>query len=224
MRDDAKINVPRLWFMSWYDVSVGPNLELYNYVRKTASPAVANEQWAIIAPVAHCSYTRATADTIAVPYNDLTAVDAVFAAPALAIVEVEEAAQKLILRERILDVDASAHRNIHDGRRDSLDHRGEARHFVARRLRRGRRGGEDQHGDGRCSRTLQGFSREKIDHVTPCDRNGPLVRRAPIRAEAQLSGSVARRCNRSGLTCRGPPACENLWTSCALAWDSLGIS
>jgi hypothetical protein len=50
--------------MSWYDVSVGPNLALYNHVRKTASPEVASEQWAIIAPVAHCSYTRATADTV----------------------------------------------------------------------------------------------------------------------------------------------------------------
>jgi putative CocE/NonD family hydrolase len=64
IHDDTKINVPGLWFMSWYDVSVGPNLELFNYVRKTASPAVANQQWAVIAPVAHCSYTRATADTI----------------------------------------------------------------------------------------------------------------------------------------------------------------
>jgi putative CocE/NonD family hydrolase len=62
--DDEKLNVPGLWFMSWYDVSVGPNLALYNHVRKTASPNVATEQWAIIAPVAHCSYTRATADTI----------------------------------------------------------------------------------------------------------------------------------------------------------------
>jgi len=62
--DDQKINVPGLWFMSWYDVSIGPNLELYNYVRKTASPQVASEQWAVIAPVAHCSYTRATEDTI----------------------------------------------------------------------------------------------------------------------------------------------------------------
>ena len=62
--DSEKINVPGLWFMSWYDVSIGPNLELYNYVRRTASPAVANEQWAIIAPVAHCSYTRATEDTM----------------------------------------------------------------------------------------------------------------------------------------------------------------
>ena len=50
--------------MSWYDVSVGPNLALYNYVRKTAKPGVADQQWAIIAPVAHCSYTRATEDTV----------------------------------------------------------------------------------------------------------------------------------------------------------------
>ncbi len=62
--DDQKLNVPGLWFMSWYDVSVGPNLALYNHVRQTAPPAVANEQWAVIAPVAHCSYTRATADTV----------------------------------------------------------------------------------------------------------------------------------------------------------------
>jgi len=64
VHDDMKINVPGLWFMSWYDVSVGPNLALYNHVRKTASPEVTDQQWAIIAPVAHCAYTRATADTI----------------------------------------------------------------------------------------------------------------------------------------------------------------
>ena len=62
--DDMTLNVPGLWFMSWYDVSVGPNLALYNHVRATASPDVANQQWAIIAPVAHCSYTRTTADTV----------------------------------------------------------------------------------------------------------------------------------------------------------------
>ena len=58
------LNVPGLWFMSWYDVSVGPNLALYNHVRKTAKADVADQQWAIIAPVAHCAYTRATEDTI----------------------------------------------------------------------------------------------------------------------------------------------------------------
>jgi len=62
--DDQKLNVPGLWFMSWYDVSVGPNLALYNHVRATADAGVRDAQWAVIAPVAHCSYTRATADTI----------------------------------------------------------------------------------------------------------------------------------------------------------------
>jgi uncharacterized protein len=62
--DDMKINVPGLWFMSWYDVSVGPNLATYNYVRRTADPAVANQQYAIIAPTLHCSYKRATENTV----------------------------------------------------------------------------------------------------------------------------------------------------------------
>ncbi|HEY8133853.1 MAG TPA: CocE/NonD family hydrolase [Thermoanaerobaculia bacterium] len=62
--DDMKLKLPGFWFMSWYDVSIGPNLALYNLVRKTASPEIANQQWAIIAPVGHCGYRRATADTI----------------------------------------------------------------------------------------------------------------------------------------------------------------
>jgi putative CocE/NonD family hydrolase len=62
--DDQFLNVPGLWFMSWYDVSVGPNLALYNYVRRTARPDIAALQWAVIAPVAHCSYTRATENTV----------------------------------------------------------------------------------------------------------------------------------------------------------------
>ena len=62
--DSMPINIPGLWFMSWYDVSVGPNLAMYNHVRKTAKGAAANQQWAIIAPVAHCGYTRATEHTV----------------------------------------------------------------------------------------------------------------------------------------------------------------
>ena len=62
--DNMKINIPGFWFMSWYDVSVGPNLALYNYVRRTASPEIANQQYAVIAPTLHCSYTRATEDTV----------------------------------------------------------------------------------------------------------------------------------------------------------------
>ena len=62
--DDKAINVPGLWFMSWYDISVGPNLALYDHVRRTARPGVAEQQWAVIAPVGHCGYTRATEDTV----------------------------------------------------------------------------------------------------------------------------------------------------------------
>ncbi|HET9984549.1 MAG TPA: CocE/NonD family hydrolase [Longimicrobiales bacterium] len=62
--DDMKIAVPGLWFMSWYDVSVGPNLATYNHVRRTAGPEVADEQYAIIAPTLHCSYKRATENTV----------------------------------------------------------------------------------------------------------------------------------------------------------------
>jgi putative CocE/NonD family hydrolase len=79
--DDMKINVPGFWFMSWYDVSIGPNLAAYNYVRKTARPEIGNEQYAVIAPTLHCSYTRATEDTVVgerhmgdarLDYNSLT--------------------------------------------------------------------------------------------------------------------------------------------------------
>ena len=62
--DDMRIDVPGLWFMSWYDVSVGPNLATYNHVRRTASPQVANQQYAVIAPTLHCSYKRATENTV----------------------------------------------------------------------------------------------------------------------------------------------------------------
>jgi hypothetical protein len=37
---------------------------VYNLVRKTAKGAAANQQWAIIAPVGHCAFTRATEHTI----------------------------------------------------------------------------------------------------------------------------------------------------------------
>jgi uncharacterized protein len=62
--DNMPLNLPGLWYMSWYDVSAGPNLEMFNHVRKTAKPEVADQQWAIIAPVAHCAFTRATENTI----------------------------------------------------------------------------------------------------------------------------------------------------------------
>jgi putative CocE/NonD family hydrolase len=62
--DSMKINVPGLWFMSWYDVSIGPNLATYNFVRKTAKPKIADEQYAVIAPTGHCGYFRANEHTV----------------------------------------------------------------------------------------------------------------------------------------------------------------
>ncbi len=62
--DDMPFDVPALWFMSWYDVSVGPNLAMFNHARDVASPHVADRQFAVIAPVLHCSYSRATEETV----------------------------------------------------------------------------------------------------------------------------------------------------------------
>ncbi|MGA2249931.1 CocE/NonD family hydrolase [Terracidiphilus sp.] len=62
--DNQRINIPGLWLMTWYDVSVAPNLAAYNHVRQTADPAVADEQYAVIAPMPHCSYKRATEHTM----------------------------------------------------------------------------------------------------------------------------------------------------------------
>lgn len=62
--DDMTINVPGFWFMSWYDVSIGPNLAAYNRVRQTARPEIAKEQYAVIAPTLHCQYKRATESTV----------------------------------------------------------------------------------------------------------------------------------------------------------------
>ncbi|MBB3226472.1 hypothetical protein FHW69_001062 [Luteibacter sp. Sphag1AF] len=62
--DTMSIKKPGLWFMSWFDVSVSPNLAAYNHVRATAPKAVADQQYAIIAPSLHCGYTRATEHTM----------------------------------------------------------------------------------------------------------------------------------------------------------------
>jgi len=79
--DNMNINVPGFWFMSWYDVSVGPNLAAYNFVRTHAKGDIANQQYAVIAPTLHCGYRRATENTIVgersmgdarLNYDDLT--------------------------------------------------------------------------------------------------------------------------------------------------------
>lgn len=63
--DDEPFGVPSLWFMSWYDVSIGPNLALFNHVLHNAEDAeVRDNQFAIVAPVGHCAYTRASEETV----------------------------------------------------------------------------------------------------------------------------------------------------------------
>jgi len=64
-RDDMPFGVPSLWYMSWFDVSVSPNLELFNHVTHKAKDAeVRANQYAVIAPVGHCAYRRSTEQTI----------------------------------------------------------------------------------------------------------------------------------------------------------------
>ena len=62
--DDMGWGVPALWFNSWYDVSISPNLELFNHARSTTTdPEAAANQYAVIAPVTHCAYSRLGKDT-----------------------------------------------------------------------------------------------------------------------------------------------------------------
>jgi putative CocE/NonD family hydrolase len=63
--DDMGFGVPSFWFASWYDVSISPNLALFNHVRNNAEDAeVRDNQYMVIAPVLHCRYTRATENTM----------------------------------------------------------------------------------------------------------------------------------------------------------------
>ncbi|HMR57728.1 MAG TPA: CocE/NonD family hydrolase, partial [Cyclobacteriaceae bacterium] len=63
--DNMPFNTPSFWFVSWYDVSSGPNIELFNHVRKNAKDQkVRDSQYLIIAPTLHCAYTRSTENTV----------------------------------------------------------------------------------------------------------------------------------------------------------------
>jgi putative CocE/NonD family hydrolase len=72
--DDMEIGVPSFWFASWFDVSVTPNLALFNHVRNnTKDKSVRDNQYLVIAPTLHCRYTRATENTMV---GDLNVGDA----------------------------------------------------------------------------------------------------------------------------------------------------
>ena len=63
--DDMELAVPSFWFASWYDVSITPNIALFNHVRNNAKDAeIRDNQYLVIAPTLHCGYTRAKENTI----------------------------------------------------------------------------------------------------------------------------------------------------------------
>lgn len=57
--DDEEFGVPTFWFNSWFDVSQGPNLALFNHVRANAGDAAVRDgQFVLIAPTLHCGFYR----------------------------------------------------------------------------------------------------------------------------------------------------------------------
>ncbi len=63
--DSMELGVPSFWFASWYDVSVAPNLALFNHVRNNSKDKeIRDNQYLVIAPTLHCGFTRATENTV----------------------------------------------------------------------------------------------------------------------------------------------------------------
>ncbi len=63
--EDMGWGVPALWFDTWYDVSIGPNLELFNVARAAHTDKQASDnQYAVVAPMPHCQYARLGPDTV----------------------------------------------------------------------------------------------------------------------------------------------------------------
>ncbi|NAS13243.1 CocE/NonD family hydrolase [Poritiphilus flavus] len=63
--DNMEIGTPGFWFASWYDVSISPNIALFNHLRANAKdPEIRENQYLVIAPTLHCGYKRATANTV----------------------------------------------------------------------------------------------------------------------------------------------------------------
>ncbi|MCY3972080.1 MAG: CocE/NonD family hydrolase [Acidobacteria bacterium] len=58
--DDEPFGVPALWANSWYDLSVSPNLALYEHARENADAEVRDHQYMVIAPSLHCNMYRLT--------------------------------------------------------------------------------------------------------------------------------------------------------------------
>lgn len=63
--DNEPFGVPSLWLNSWYDVSIGPNLELFNHAVERGTDAEArSNQYLIVAPTPHCRFQNSEGDVI----------------------------------------------------------------------------------------------------------------------------------------------------------------
>ncbi len=63
--DDMDFGAPALWMISWYDISISPNLALVDHVRRSAKdPKIADNQFVVVAPVNHCAFRRSAKDTV----------------------------------------------------------------------------------------------------------------------------------------------------------------
>lgn len=60
--DTMEIEVPGLWFVSWYDISVGPNIALFNHLRENSENK--DDHYLIIAPTLHCEFENSTENTV----------------------------------------------------------------------------------------------------------------------------------------------------------------
>ncbi len=63
--DNEPWGVPALWMNSWYDISQGPNLALFNHIRDNAEDSeVRDGQYVVIAPTPHCRFQTEDRETI----------------------------------------------------------------------------------------------------------------------------------------------------------------
>lgn len=62
--DGDTFGVPALWAFSWYDISVAPNVALYNHARNsTSTDRARGNQHMIIGPLPHCQFGRETKES-----------------------------------------------------------------------------------------------------------------------------------------------------------------
>lgn len=60
--DDMPLDKPAYWWVSWYDVSVSPNIALFKHLRKTSKEK--DNQYLVISPALHCRYSGSENTTI----------------------------------------------------------------------------------------------------------------------------------------------------------------